>query len=95
MNLRPIENNIIILPLDKPDGVILIPEQAKEKPGRGEVMAVGPGMIDESGALISPYVSVGDIVYYPKYGGIKLNHEKAEYKVIRDHELVAVEIKNV
>jgi chaperonin GroES len=68
---------------------IVIPDTAKEKPQQAEVLAVGPGRVDEKGNRVPMEVAVGDIVVYAKYSGndIKIEHE--EYLILSEKDVLA------
>ncbi|MFZ4633948.1 MAG: co-chaperone GroES [Saprospiraceae bacterium] len=86
--MKPIADRVIIKPApadEKTKGGIIIPDTAKEKPQRGEVVAVGPG---KDGNLMS--VQVGDIVLYGKYAGQEINHEGADYLIMREDDILVI-----
>ena len=68
---------------------IVIPDTAKEKPQQAEVLAVGPGRIDEKGNRVPMEINVGDIIVYAKYSGndIKVNNE--EYLILSEKDVLA------
>ena len=93
MNLRPLHDRVIVKRLEeekKSAGGIIIPDQAAEKPVRGEVIAVGPGKKDDNGKNISLDVKVGDIVLFGKYSGSEVKVEGQDYLVMREDDIVAV-----
>src|SRR5687767_1539484 len=72
MNLKPLHDRLIVRPATPEEvtkGGIILPDTAKEKPVQGEVLAVGPGKLDENGKIVSMGVKVGDTVLYGKYSG--------------------------
>jgi len=71
-------------------GGIVLPDTAKEKPREGEVVAVGPGKVSESGALIPIEVKVGDKVMYAKYGGTEVKIGGEEYVILRQEDVLAI-----
>jgi chaperonin GroES len=86
--MKPIADRVIIKPApadEKTKGGIIIPDTAKEKPQRGEVIAVGPG---KDGNLMS--VTPGDIVLYGKYSGQEINYEGVDYLIMREEEILVV-----
>lgn len=86
--MKPIADRVIIKPApadEKTKGGIIIPETAKEKPQRGEVIAVGPG---KDGNLMS--VQVGDIVLYGKYSGQEIQHEGVDYLIMREDDILVI-----
>lgn len=86
---QPLDDRIVIKPSDpekvRPSGLVL-PEQAREKPQQGEVLAVGPGRHEE-GILIPVGVEVGDTVIYSKYGSTEIE--------VDGEELLVISIKDV
>ena len=88
MNIKPLADRVLILPApaeDKPIGGIITPDTAKEKPLRGEVVAVGNGTKDEEMIL-----KVGDQVLYGKYAGTELEYEGTKYLIMRQNDVVAI-----
>ncbi|MEP7320783.1 MAG: co-chaperone GroES [Saprospiraceae bacterium] len=86
--MKPINDRVIVKPApaeEKTKGGIIIPDTAKEKPQRGEVIAVGPG---KDGNLMT--VTTGDIVLYGKYSGQELNHEGVDYLIMREDDILVV-----
>ena len=83
MNLQPLGDRVVVRPLDEEDmktpSGIYIPDTAKEKPQEGEVVAVGPGELNEKGERIEIDVNKGDKVIYSKYGGTEIKVEGTEY----------------
>jgi chaperonin GroES len=70
---------------------IVIPDTAKkERPQEGEVVAVGPGRLDESGKAVPVAVKVGDKVIYSKYGGVEVKVDDQEYLIMREDDILAV-----
>lgn len=88
MNIKPLADRVLILPApaeEKTIGGIIIPDTAKEKPLKGEVVAVGQGTKDEEMIL-----KVGDTVLYGKYAGTELEVEGEKYLIMRQSDVVAV-----
>ena len=88
MNIKPLADRVLILPApaeEKTIGGIIIPDTAKEKPLRGEVIAVGNGTKDEEMIL-----KVGDTVLYGKYAGTELEFEGVKYLMMRQSDVLAV-----
>ena len=93
MKLRPLHDNVLVKRTEEEEtssGGIILSGSAKEKPSQGEVVAVGPGKISESGDSIPMNVSVGDTVVFGQYGGneIKLNDE--EYLILGEGDIFGV-----
>ena len=88
MNIKPLADRVLILPApaeEKTIGGIIIPDTAKEKPLKGEVIAVGNGTKDEEMIL-----KVGDTVLYGKYAGTELEFEGKKYLMMRQSDVLAV-----
>ncbi len=88
MKMKPINDRVVVRPAsaeEKTKGGIIIPDTAKEKPQRGEVVAVGPG---KDGNLMT--VQVGDVVLYGKYAGQELNYEGEDYIIMREDDILVV-----
>ena len=88
MNIKPLADRVLILPApaeEKTIGGIIIPDTAKEKPLKGEVIAVGNGTKDEEMVL-----KVGDTVLYGKYAGTELEVEAPKYHIMRQSDVHAV-----
>ena len=86
--MRPINDRVVVKPApaeEKTKGGIIIPNTAKEKPQRGEVVAVGPG---KDGNLMT--VQVGDTVLYGKYAGQELNFEGYDYLIMREDDILVI-----
>lgn len=86
--MSPINDRVVVKPApaeEKTKGGIIIPDTAKEKPQRGEVVAVGPG---KDGNLMT--VQVGDTVLYGKYAGQELNFEGYDYLIMREDDILVI-----
>ena len=69
---------------------LVIPDTAKEKPQEGDVVAVGPGRIDDNGNRVPLDIAVGDKVIYARYGGTEFKLDGVEYLVLGAKEVLAV-----
>lgn len=93
MNVRPLDDRILIRPLEaeeKTAGGIVLPDSAKEKPQRGEVVAVGDGKVLDNGDRAPLAVKTGDTVIFGKYAGTEIKIDGAEHQIMREHEILAV-----
>ncbi len=94
MNLRPLGDRVVVKPLEDEErtkGGIVLPDTAKEKPQRGEVVAVGPGDWDEDGKKRIPLdVKVGDHVLFAKYSGTEFKIDGVEHLILRHSDILAV-----
>jgi chaperonin GroES len=93
MELKPLGDRIVVKPQDEaesslPSGLV-IPDTAKEKPQLGEVLAVGPGEYKD-GERIPVDVSVGDVVFYSKYGGTEVKHNGEDLLVLSSRDVLAI-----
>jgi chaperonin GroES len=68
---------------------LVIPDTAKEKPQQGEVVAVGPGRLDDNGKRVPMEVSVGDRILYAKYSGNDIKLDQTEYLVLSEKDILA------
>ncbi|HDQ46302.1 MAG TPA: co-chaperone GroES [bacterium] len=93
MKIQPLADRVVVKPApadEKVQGGIIIPDTAKEKPQKGEVMAVGPGKISDAGQKITMTVKVGDQVLYGKYSGTEVTVDGEEYLIVRESDILAV-----
>lgn len=88
LNIKPLADRVLIAPSqaeEKTAGGIIIPDTAKEKPQKGEVVAVGPGKKDEPLT-----VKEGDTVLYGKFAGTEISIEGKDYLIMRESDIVAI-----
>lgn len=93
VNLTPLGDRVLVKPMpqeEKTKGGIILPDSAKEKPQKGEVIAVGKGKITEDGKLIEMEVKPGDIVIYGKYSGTEIKYEGDEYLFMKQSDILAI-----
>lgn len=94
MKLKPLHDNVIVKPLnvsDKTKAGIYLPETAdKEKPERGEVIAVGPGKLMENGQRAPISVKIGNQVMFKKYSPDEIKIDGKEYLLIGEGDILAV-----
>jgi chaperonin GroES len=94
MKLKPLGDRLIVKPLDEEETTasgIVLPDTAKEKPQKGEVLAVGDGRWDDDGEKRIPLdVSEGETVLYSKYGGTEVKVEGDDLLVLRESDVLAV-----
>ena len=93
MNFRPLHDHVLVKRLEAEEemqGGIIIPDTAKEKPQEGEVLAVGPGKIQEDGSRRALAVSVGNKVLFGKYAGTEITLDGEELLVMRESDLLGV-----
>jgi len=93
MNVKPLADRVIVRPIDpeeKKQGNIIIPDIAKEKPQEGEIIAVGPGKMSDSGSKVAMEVKKGDKVLYGKYSGTEVTIDGDDYLIMRESDILAV-----
>lgn len=91
--IRPLNDRVLVQRLDaeqKTAGGILIPDNAKEKPVEGRVIAVGNGKVLDNGDRQSIYVKAGDKVLFGKWSGNEVKLDGQEYLLIKEDEIFAV-----
>ena len=90
--LQPLDDRIVVKRLDaeeKTAGGIILPDAAKEKPQRGEIVAVGPGKLLDSGNRATPDVVAGDQVLFGKYSGTEVKVDGVEFLIMRENDILA------
>jgi chaperonin GroES len=93
VSIKPLEDRIVVKSLEAEQTTasgLVIPDTAKEKPQEGEVLAVGPGRIDDKGNRVPLDITVGDRVIYSKYGGTEVKHKGDEYLILSARDVLAV-----
>ena len=93
MNIRPLNDRILVKRLEEGQttaGGIIIPDSAKEKPAEGEIVAVGPGKMNENGERTAMDVAVGDRVLFSKYGGTDVKLDGDDFLIMREDDILGV-----
>jgi chaperonin GroES len=93
MKFRPLHDRVVVKRLEedsKSAGGIIIPDTVKEKPMRGEVVAVGPGTRDESGKINAPEVKAGDIVLFGKWSGTEVKIDGDDLLIMKESDILGV-----
>ena len=93
MKLQPLEDRIVVKANEAEETTasgLVIPDTAKEKPQEGEVVAIGPGRIDDNGNRVPLDVAVGDKVIYSKYGGTEVKYAGDEFLILSARDVLAV-----
>jgi chaperonin GroES len=96
VTIKPLEDRIVVRPLEAETVTasgLVIPDTAKERPQEAEVIAVGPGRVDDSGKRIPVDVAVGDKVIFSKYGGTELKYNNEEYLVLSARDVLAIVVR--
>jgi chaperonin GroES len=97
LNLRPLSDRVVVKPLEREEVTrsgIVLPDTAKEKPQQGEVLAVGPGRILDTGERVVPDVKAGERVLFAKYSGTEFKLEQDEYLILRESDILAIVTSN-
>ena len=93
VSIKPLEDRILIKSIEAEKTTasgLVIPDTAKEKPQEGEVLAVGPGRIDDKGNRVPIDDTVGDRVIYSKYGGTEIKHGGQEFLLLSARDVLAI-----
>lgn len=93
MKIRPLNDRLLVKRLEeeaKTAGGIIIPDSAKEKPAEGQVMAVGPGKLNDKGDRTPLQVKVGDRVLFSKYGGTDVKLDGDDFLIMREDDILGV-----
>ena len=93
LNVRPLHDRILVRRMEEDEktaGGIIIPDSAKEKPQRGEIVATGKGRITEDGKTLPLEVKSGDKVLFSKYAGTELKLQGTEFLMMREEDILGV-----
>ena len=93
ISIKPLEDRIVIRQVEAERTTasgLVIPDTAKEKPQEGEVIAVGPGRIDDNGNRVPMDVAEGDTVIYSRYGGTEVKYSGEELVILSARDVLAV-----
>ena len=93
MKFRPLHDRVLIRVLDseeKTSGGIIIPDTAKEKPSEGEVVAVGPGIINKDGKRNPLEVKPGDKILFSKYSGDEVKIDGKDLMIIKEEDVIGI-----
>lgn len=93
LNVQPLHDRVLIKRLEEPAktyGSIIIPDTAKEKPQRGEVLAVGKGKLKKDGSRVQPVVKVGDNVLFAKWAGDEFEYGGEKFLILGEDDIMAV-----
>jgi chaperonin GroES len=92
LKVKPLADRVVVKALEETEqmrGGLYIPDTAKEKPQQGEVVAVGPGRV-EDGKRVEMELKVGDKVLYGKYSGTEVSLSDEQYLILRESDVLAV-----
>ena len=93
--IKPIGDHVLIELIEERQvekGGIIIPDNAREAPQQGKVLAVGPGKRDTEGKRTVMEVKAGDAVLIGKYGGTEVEYEGSKYKILREEDILAINV---
>ncbi len=93
MEVRPLHDRILVKRANEEErtkGGIIIPDNAKEKPAQGEVVATGSGRRDEAGKLVALEVKKGDKILFGKYAGTEIKIEGDDFLIMREDDVLGV-----
>ena len=93
MKLKPLSDRVIVKQQqaeEKTASGIVLPDAAREKPTRGEVLAVGPGKADDDGKRHPVGVKAGEVVYYGKYSGTDVEVDGEKLVILRESDILGV-----
>jgi chaperonin GroES len=93
LQLKPLADRVVVKKLEaeeKTAGGIVLPDTAKEKPQQGEVLAAGPGKLNEKGTREPMEVKVGDKVLFAKYSGTEVKIEGVDYLILAERDILAI-----
>ncbi|MCA8921499.1 MAG: co-chaperone GroES [Planctomycetes bacterium] len=93
MNVTPLDDRVLVLPIEASTttaGGIVLPDSAKEKSQRGEVISVGSGKLLDNGKRAELAVKKGDRVLFGKYAGTEIKIDGKEHQIMRESEILAV-----
>jgi chaperonin GroES len=93
VNIKPLADRVLVRALEEAEvkrGGIIIPDTAKEKPQEGEVMAVGPGRINEKGDRVPLEVKKGDRILFGKYSGTEVTVAGDSLLIMRESDILAI-----
>ena len=93
MKLHPLNDRVLVKRLEseeKTAGGLYIPDTAKEKPSKGEVVAAGPGKLGDNGQRVALAVNVGDLVLFNKYAGTEVKLDGVDHLVMREEDILAI-----
>ena len=93
MNVHPLADRILVRRIEEAETKrrgIIIPDTAKEKPQQGEVVAVGPGKLDEKGTRIQLEVKKGDRILMSKYAGTEVKIDGEDFVIMREDDVLGI-----
>ena len=93
MKFRPLHDRVVVKRVEedtKTAGGIIIPDSATEKPMKGEVIAAGPGALNDKGERVALDVKAGDLVLFGKWSGTEVKIDGTEYLIMKESDIMGV-----
>ncbi len=93
IQLEPLGDRIVVRPIEREEiskGGVILPDTAKEKPQEGEVIALGPGKLTETGKRLDLDIKKGDIIIYAKYAGTEVEVDNEKMLIMREGDVLAI-----
>lgn len=93
MKIKPLHDRVLVRRIEEEEktaGGIILPDSAKEKPTRGEIVSTGQGGRDENGKLIPLAVKEGDVVLFTKWGGTEIKVDGVELLIMKESDILAI-----
>ncbi|KPJ50564.1 molecular chaperone GroES [candidate division TA06 bacterium DG_26] len=93
MKVKPLADRLLVRRLEEEEmkkGGIIIPDTVKEKPQKGQVVAVGPGRLDDKGKRVALEVKKGDTIIFSKYAGTEIKIEDKDYLIMREDDVLGI-----
>ncbi len=93
LGVRPLHDRILVRRMaeeEKTAGGLFIPDSAKEKPQRGEIVAAGKGRITEDGKILPLEVRIGDKVLFSKYAGTEIKFDGTDFLMMREEDILGI-----
>jgi chaperonin GroES len=95
LNIRPLADRVVVESVEEDEvtfagGKLVLPETAKEKPQKGQILATGPGRKDDDGKVIPMDVKEGDHVLYAKYAGTEIKIDGRKLLILKESDILAV-----
>ncbi len=93
MKFKPLRDRVLVKyseEAEKSSGGLYIPDSAKEKPQKGEIIAIGSGRVTDDGKVQKMDVKVGDVILFDKYSGSKITMDSVEYLIIREEDILGI-----
>ena len=91
--MKPLNDRVLVKRLEseeKTAGGLFIPDSAKEKPAKGEIVACGPGKLNDKGERVAMEVKVGDVVLFAKYAGTEIKVDGVDHIIMREDDILAI-----